>query len=57
MTTPPGAEEQAKHDHGEEGLDDGPGSAQDGLLVADGNVAPGQEKEQIAILPEIGELE
>jgi len=38
--------------HGEQRLHDYPGDADGGLLVADFDVAPDEEKEQLAILPE-----
>ena len=49
------AEEQTEHNHHEERLNDGPGSAQRGLLVANLNVAPGQEVEQLAIVPQLAQ--
>src|SRR2546426_7781 len=37
--------------------DDRPGKAQHRLLVADGDLAPRQEVEQIAILPQLAQVE
>ncbi len=51
------AKEEAEDHHGQEGLDDGPGRAQHRLLVAHLDVAPGQEVEQLAIVPQLAQLE
>ena len=48
------AEDHGHDDHRQERLDDGPGDADDGLLVADGDVAPGEDVEQLAVAPEVG---
>ncbi len=51
------AEEDAEDDHGEKGLQDSPAGAQHGLLVADLDITPGQEVGQVAVLPEIAQVE
>src|SRR5262245_10306555 len=43
--------------HHQRGLQDGPGDAEQRLLVAYLDVAPGQEVKQIAELPELGEVD
>ena len=50
-------EEQAENDQRKEGLDNGPGRAQHRLLVADLDVPPGEEVQQLAVLPELMEPE
>src|SRR5262249_54968903 len=40
-----------------ERLEDGPGGAEDGLLVADLDVAPGEEVEQFAVAPQLAEVD
>jgi hypothetical protein len=49
--------EPAKHNredhHCQERADDGPSDADDGLLVADSHIAPGEDREQLAIGPEV----
>ncbi len=44
------AEEQAENEHGEEGLDDRPCGAERGLLVANLDVAPDEEVQQLAVV-------
>jgi len=51
------AEDHRKHDHGEHGLDHGPGHAQRGLFIFDGDIAPGHEQEQLAVFPEFPEVQ
>ena len=51
------AEEDAEDDHLRERLQHGPGGAEDGLLVADFDVAPDEEIEQLAIAPHLGEID
>ena len=51
------AEEDREDHHRHEGLQDRPGGAERGLLVAHLDVAPDQEVEQLAVLPELPELE
>ena len=52
--------EPAEHDredhHGQERPDHRPGDADDGLLVAHRDVAPGQDREQLAIGPEVAPI-
>ena len=50
-------EDDREDDHREERLQHGPGDAQHRLLVADEDVAPGEEVEQLAVLPELAQLE
>jgi len=50
-------EDDREHDHRQEGLQDRPGHPQHGLLVADEDVAPGEEVEQLAVLPQLPEPE
>ena len=47
------AKDEGKDQHGEQGLQEGPGDADDRLLVADGDIAPGEHPEQFAIAPEV----
>ena len=47
------AEDDGEDDHGEERTDDAPGNSHDGLLVADEDVAPGQEIKQFAVAPKV----
>src|SRR6266498_3660318 len=51
------AEEQTEYHHHEKGLNDGPCTAQRGLLVADLYVAPGQKIKQFPIVPQLFETE
>ena len=59
----PGREvrETAEHDDvdggREDGHEDGPGDPQEGLLVAHDHVAPDERAEQLAEVPELGEIE
>ena len=46
------AKKQREDDHREERLDDGPGRSQDGLLIPEFDVAPGQEIEQFPVSPQ-----
>ena len=46
-------EEDAKDDHGEKGLQNGPSCTQHRLLVANLDVAPGEEVEQFAVFPQV----
>jgi hypothetical protein len=50
-------EDEREKKHLGERLDDGPGGAQSRLLVAHLDVAPGEEVEQLAVAPEVGESE
>lgn len=47
------AEDDGEHQHGGEGLDERPGQADDGLFVADGDVAPGEHEEEFAVSPQV----
>ncbi len=47
------AEDHGEDHHGQEGADDAPGDADDGLLVAHQDVAPGKKKEEPAIAPQV----
>ena len=51
------AEEDREHHHHHHGLDDGPGEAEHGLLVAHLDVAHGEHEEELAIGPELLEVE
>src|SRR5207249_3802550 len=51
------AEEDGEDDHRHDRLDDGPGRAQHGLLVADLNVAPYEEAQQFPVAPEFADVE
>jgi len=48
------AEEDSEDDGGHDGLEDGPGCAEKGLLVADFDIAPDEEEEKFAVVPELG---
>jgi len=50
-------EEQAEDDHREERLDDCPTGAERRLLVANGDVAPRQEAQQLAIAPDLAQIQ
>ena len=50
-------EEERHHDHQEQRLEDGPGDPERGLLVADEDVPPGEEEEELAVAPELAEAE
>ena len=47
------AEDDREDHHGQERPDDRPGDADHGLLVAHGDVAPGEDREELAIVPEV----
>src|SRR5262249_22946955 len=47
------AEHEREHDHRDERPDQGPGDADDSLFVADEDVAPGEEIEQLAVPPKV----
>ena len=49
------AEEKSENTHGHERLEDNPSDADDGLFVADFNVAPDEEVEELAVSPDFGE--
>src|SRR5262245_9686840 len=49
--------EQAKNEHHEKRLNDGPGCAQYRLFVANFDIAPGQEVQQLAILPQFAKTD
>src|SRR5262249_32026661 len=49
------SEEKSEHDHGEKRLKHDPGDADDGLLVADFDVAPDEEVEELAVAPKLAE--
>ncbi len=51
------AEEKAEHHHGHEGLNHRPGRADGGLLVANLDVAPDEEIEQLARRPKLLEID
>ena len=51
------AEEEGEDGHGQEGLENDPGDADEGLLVANFDVAPDEEKEEFAIVPEFARAE
>src|SRR5262249_30912053 len=51
------SEEKSENEHGQQRLEDNPSNADDGLLVADFDVAPDKEIEEFAITPELGEAE
>ena len=51
------AEEDAEGDHHQERLDERPGGAKDGLLVADGDVAPSEQVRQLTVVPELAQIE
>src|SRR5262249_15284713 len=51
------AEEDAEDDHRHEWLDHRPGRADRGLLIADLEIAPDEEVEQLAVLPELTQVE
>ena len=48
-----GLEDEDAGDHGEEGTENAPGEADDGLLVADDDVAADHEAEEFAAAPEV----
>lgn len=47
------AEDDGENHHSEEGADDSPGDTDDGLFIADEDVAPGEEIEELAKAPEV----
>src|SRR5262249_9664981 len=47
--------EKSEDEHGEKGLQDDPSDADDGLLIADFNVAPHEEVQEFAVAPELAE--
>ena len=47
------SKEQTKDQHHQEWLDDGPQRSECSLLVSDFDVAPGEEIEELAILPQL----
>jgi hypothetical protein len=47
------AEHDRKHHHRQKRPDDGPSDADDDLLVADRDIAPGEDREELAIGPEV----
>ncbi len=47
------AEDDGENHHGQEGPDQRPGDADDGLFVADRNVAPGEDLEELPVVPEV----
>ena len=47
------AEHDGEHNRREQRPDDGPRHADDGLLVADGDIAPREDDEQLAVAPEV----
>src|SRR5262249_23274999 len=51
------AEEEREDDHQEERLQDGPRDPENGLLVADENVPPGEDEQQLATGPELAKRE
>ena len=50
-------EDDREDDHRDDGVQHGPQHAQHGLLVADEDVPPGEEVEQLAVLPQLAELQ
>ena len=48
-------EDDREDDHRDDGVQHGPQHAQHGLLVADEDVPPGEEVEQLAVLPQLAE--
>ena len=50
-------EQKAEHHHGEQRLQHGPGRAQGGLFVAHLDIAPGQDEEQVAVFPQLFQVE
>ncbi|HYC45739.1 MAG TPA: class I SAM-dependent methyltransferase [Burkholderiales bacterium] len=46
-------EDKRHHDDRERRLQHGPRRSRDGLLVADGEIAPGQDEEELAVMPQI----
>src|SRR5436309_644216 len=51
------AEDDGEDDHIDDRLDDGPGGSQRGLLVAHFDVTPGQDVEQVAVAPQVAQVE
>ena len=51
------AEDEREDDHREEGLQDRPGDADRRLLVADRDVAPDEPAQQLAVLPQLANVE
>ncbi len=51
------AKEDGEDDHVHEGLEDGPGGAEEGLFVADFDIAPDEEEEEFAVFPELGDVD
>src|SRR3989304_10139633 len=51
------AEENTEDHHGEKGLNDCPGSTEDGLFVADLDVPPDQEVKELPVFPKVGGLQ
>ena len=46
-------EDDGENDHRHQRLDDGPRRPEYGLFVADLDVTPGKEEEQIAVVPDL----
>ena len=51
------AEDEREDDHRQERLEDRPGDADRRLLVADLDVAPDERAEQLAVVPELADVE
>ena len=51
------AEEKSEDEHGEDGLENDPEDADGGLFVADFDVAPDEEVEELAVGPDFAEAE
>ena len=51
------AEDDHEHDRGEGGLDEEPRRAEDGLLVLGDDVALDEEGEEVAVVPELAQVE
>ena len=49
-------EHQREDDHGQERLQDGPDDPEHGLFVADEDIAPGEEVEQLAVRPQFAQV-
>ena len=51
------AEQHGEHDHRRQRLHHRPGHAEQALLVADQDLAPGQHQRELAVLPQLGQVD
>jgi hypothetical protein len=50
------AKDEGENERGQQGLEQKPDGAEDGLLVFDSKVAPDQHREQVAVTPEFAKI-